>query len=261
MARAHLFVVASAATLVLSGCSETAEPLKEQPVAEKAESETEAQQQASTEPASPLDLPLPEIISTEINDLKLGAKIEGPVGTEVQASLATDLGALGDIESYVACPDGMDVCDPKTAPAGTIYTYVHTITPGADEPNDLPFPQPEAVLDVKSATKFHIKGPVYGFNGVAGYSFADGRKALGADMFISVQCKEGSLGYTVELGDAWSNGETISFFWQSTIAPKGPGEGFTLYADGKEGTGSGPVPGKPLSDVEGAALNNLAQCS
>ncbi len=46
---------------------------------------------------------------------------------EVRGRLTNADGAFADITSFVACPAGMDPCDPATAPAGTIYTYVHVI--------------------------------------------------------------------------------------------------------------------------------------
>ena len=63
-------------------------------------------------------------------DLQLGAKIVGPQGEEVESALANAEGNFADLRSFVACPAGMAVCDPATAPQDTIYTYVHVVYAG-----------------------------------------------------------------------------------------------------------------------------------
>ncbi len=185
------------------------------------------------------------IVLADFDTLRLGAKIVGPVGPEVQASLATGLAALGDIESWVACPAGARRCEPGNLPADTLYTYVHAITPGVDRANDRPFPQPEAIDPVKSAMRFRIEAPLHGFTGKAGYSFDDAQDAMGGDGGFTVACETGALVFTAAEGSRpWATGRTIRFYWQ-TIAPSaGPGPGYALQADGKLGRGTGPRPAK-----------------
>ena len=54
-----------------------------------------------------------------LGELELGARIEGPVGPEVEASIISDGRSIGDIVSYVACPAEYDECDPEDLPEGT----------------------------------------------------------------------------------------------------------------------------------------------
>ena len=178
----------------------------------------------------------------DFDTLKLGAKIVGPVGPEVEASFNTDLGSIGDIEGYVACTDGTATCDPKAAAADMIYTYVYQVTPGVDAPNDAKFPQSEAVSPVSKATAFKMVLPAVGFTGDAGYSFANARKALGNDGAFTVTCSDQGLAFEIARGTEWSTGEPITFFWRSTVPPKGPMDAFLLEADGKTGIGAGPSP-------------------
>ena len=57
-----------------------------------------------------------EIPGGDFADLVLGAKIVGPQGPEVKVRLTNEAGAFADVTSYVACPKGMDPCDPAKAP-------------------------------------------------------------------------------------------------------------------------------------------------
>lgn len=219
------------------------------------------------------------IVIADLDALALGPKIVGPVGPEVQASLATPLAAFGDIESWVACPahdtikddsgkndSGKDIaaqangriikaCEPGNMRAGTVYTYVHAVTPGIDRPNDRPFAQPEAVNMPRAITAFRVAVPLAGFTGKAGYSFGDAAKALGSDGKFAVACLGKAIVFTVEAPKGgWRQGQTVRFFWQSTAAPAGPAEGYELAADGKRARGVGPAPAQP-KDGEGPALN------
>ena len=82
------------------------------------------------------------LVAADFGELELGPKIEGPVGPEVEASIIVDGRSIGDIVSYVACPAGVEECDPDELPDDTVYTYVHTVRPGVDDPNDPPFMRP-----------------------------------------------------------------------------------------------------------------------
>lgn len=217
------------------------------------------------------------IVIADLDALALGPRIVGPVGPEVQASLATPLAAFGDIESWVACPardmvrddsgktgatkapatQGREIeaCEPGNMRPGTVYTYVHAVTPGVDRPNDRPFPQPEAVNMPAEITAFRVAVPLAGFTGKAGYSFGDATKALGTTGKFAVACLGQAIVYTVEAPKGgWRKGQTVRFFWQSTAAPAGPSEGYELAADGKRARGSGPAPEQP-KDGKGPELN------
>ena len=194
------------------------------------------------------------IPTMDFDNEQLGAKIEGPVGPEVNASFLLDGKSYGDIESYVACPTDITTCDPKNLPAGTVYTYVHVVTPGLDKSNDEPFKPNKQVMAVAAADMFTMSLPSTGFSGEAGYSIGQASAAAGPEASFSVKCKNNRLAFEKLSGETWSTGETITFYWKSTVPPKGPGEGFALRADGKVAVGTGPVPGTPPADeVKGCA--------
>lgn len=206
------------------------------------------------------DTPLAEttndraIPAMDFDNEQLGAKIEGPVGPEVNASFLLDGKSYGDIESYVACPTNISDCNPKTLPAGTIYTYVHVVTPGVDKANDKPFLPNKEVMTVAAADMFKMSLPATGFTGEAGYSLGQARAVAGPSAAFSVKCENDGLVFEKTSGEAWSTGETITFYWKSTVPPKGPGEGHTLGADGIMAVGTGPVPGTaPAGEVQGCA--------
>ena len=180
------------------------------------------------------------IAATDLNTLTLGAKIDGPVGPEVNTSLvnATGQKSLGDLESSVSCPAGSMPCVPSTRPAGTIYTYVHDVTPGVDSPNDAPFPQP-SVVPFNDVTEFSLGFPAEGFNRVAGFSFPDA--AAAEETFGIELLSDGSLEWTAN-GTGWDTGEKIAFFWQTTQPPSGPGGVYTASNAITSGTGAGPLP-------------------
>ncbi|RGP40710.1 hypothetical protein BPTFM16_00998 [Altererythrobacter insulae] len=181
-------------------------------------------------------------------DLNLGAKIEGPRGPEVKASLGNEVGNLADITSYVACPEGMEVCDPKTAPEGTIYTYVHIIYPGEDmDPMTGSGDGPDDI-DIEEANAFMMAAPAHGFTGNAGFSKAEAVVAAGPMVDVVVTCEEnGAIFWTVNPGDGgnqWEDAEPLTFYWQSTLPPAGPATAYSIRANDVTGIGEGPYPAK-----------------
>jgi len=184
------------------------------------------------------------LVAADFGELELGAKIEGPVGPEVEASIIVDGRSIGDIVSYVACPAEYDECDPEDMPEGTVYTYVHTVRPGVDDPNDPPFMRPVGLDEVEAATLFETVREARGFTGAIGFDRKQVEEALGPDGTIRVQDDNGALAWRIVGGDGWSTGEPITFFWQSTMPPAGPAEAFALRADQKIAMASGPFPGE-----------------
>ncbi len=180
-------------------------------------------------------------------DLELGAKIVGPQGPEVKTSLSNEGGVLADITSYVACPAGMEECDPATAPEGTIYTYVHVVYPGEDmDPTTGAGDGPDDV-DVEMATAFKMVAPALGFTGMAGFSKAEAISAGGEKMQVVVTCDAtGALIWTVNAGDGgdqWEDAEPMTFYWQSTLPPAGPAPHYEIHANEVSAVGDGPYPG------------------
>ncbi|MEM6400853.1 MAG: exosortase, PEP-CTERM interaction domain protein, partial [Cyanobacteria bacterium P01_D01_bin.116] len=60
------------------------------------------------------------------------------------------------------------------------------------------------------------------------------------------QLDDGSLAWTLSGGAAWdtnsSNPETVTFFWQTTQAPSGPGGIYIASNNSTSGRGNGPLP-------------------
>ncbi len=179
-------------------------------------------------------------------DLSLGPKIVGPQGPEVKTTLSNDAGVLADITSYVACPAGMEECDPATAPDGTIYTYVHIVYPGEDMDPTTGAGDGTDDVDVEAATAFFMNAPAHGFMGHAGFSKAEAIAAAGEDLEVVVTCDDqGALAWTVNPGDGgnqWEDAEPLTFFWQSTLPPAGPSAAYEIRANDVTASGQGPYP-------------------
>jgi len=199
--------------------------------------------------------PMHIITPTDFASLRLGGTIQGPLGPEVEASLVVDDTALGDIASRVQCPDGVDPCNPDAAEDGIIYTYIHEVRPGFDGPNDPPFPMPEEVHPVESASSFALTFPAHGFTGVAGYSVYDAEDVLADGFNASISCVDGRITWSFPEESGWSTGETITFFWQSTQPPSGPDGEYRFVADELEATGPGPMP------IEGGEIAAVCELS
>ncbi|MGB7408479.1 MAG: hypothetical protein WA908_08225 [Pontixanthobacter sp.] len=185
-------------------------------------------------------------------DLQLGAKIVGPQGPEVEGTMDTAEGSFADIRSYVACPDGMDPCDPVTAPEGTVYTYVHVVYPGEDNEGDTGSGAGNDSSDIEQATSFAMLRPAHGFTGKVGYSKAEAMAAIGPQADIVVTCKDGGLVWTINAGDGgdqWEQAEPMTFYWQSTLPPAGPAVAYEITANYTDATGPGPMP----AETEGSS--------
>lgn len=190
------------------------------------------------------------IAPTNLDSLNVGAKIVGPVGPTVDTTLVnTDGDGLGDLTSSVSCPAGFTACLPPTNPANTIYTYIHEVTPGVDFLNDAPFPSPATTLPFNGVREFSLTFAAEGFTGVAGYSFSQATAALGAgNGFTIQQLADRSLNWRVNQDTGWDTGETVSFFWQTTQAPSGPGGIYSIANPLDSGLANGPLP-RPLPAV------------
>jgi hypothetical protein len=145
----------------------------------------------------------------------------------------------------------MDVCDPATAPEGTVYTYVHIVYPGEDMDPSTGAGEGADDIDVEMATAFKMTAPAHGFNGVAGFSKAEAIAAAGDKVQVVVTCDDqGALLWTVNAGDGgnqWEDAEPLTFFWQSTLPPAGPAPHYEIRADQVSGTGDGPYPAADAS--------------
>jgi hypothetical protein len=167
-----------------------------------------------------------KLIPADFDTLKLGAKLEG---SDTEAKFVSEGVVLAEVASYVACPEGVTACDPKALPPGTVYTYVHRVTPGKA---------------VASATLFRTARPAAGFANGVGYAMAEAAAALGPNGQIDVEADNGALVWRVIGGDRWKAGEPITLYWQSTLPPAGQADAYLIETDGSVAIGSGPFPPK-----------------
>ena len=87
----------------------------------------------SSEPEpAPTPTPTPAqprtLVAADLDLSTLGAKIVGPQGPEVETVLSAGSAQIGTMVSFVACPEGVETCEPGQMPEDTIYTYVHQVT-------------------------------------------------------------------------------------------------------------------------------------
>lgn len=181
------------------------------------------------------------LVAADLGQLVLGDRIEGPRGPEVTSRFTTEGETLAEVVSYVACPEGVDDCDPAKLPEDTLYTYVHRVTPAEG---------------VESARLFRTARAATGFANVLGYDKAEAVDVLGETGRVDVSADNGALIWRVIGGDGWKAGETLTFYWQGTIPPEGPQEAFQFEADGSSALGTGPFPPREVpveGPVDGAA--------
>ena len=225
----HL-IATSVLAFALAACSNDAEVEEDTDLA----AETEEDEVASE-----------AIPFTDFADLDLGAKIVGPQGDEVISRFSNETGAFADVRSYVACPAGMDPCDPATAPEGTVYTYVHVVYPGEDNDPESGSGAGDDSSNVETMESFRMTMASHGFTGTAGFSRAEAVNALGDVGTIVINCHENGIDWTVEEGDGgeqWGQAEPITFFWQSTLPPAGPQNAYEVFANYTAAGGEGPHP-------------------
>ncbi|MFN6934577.1 MAG: hypothetical protein ACK4NZ_05435 [Tsuneonella sp.] len=181
----------------------------------------------------------------DFTELQLGGKVKGPQGFEVTGAMANDSGSFADLRAYVACPKGTIVCDPKTQPDGTVYTYVFVVYPGGDNDPASGIGANNTASDIERATAFRMVMPAHGFTGKAGYAKPEALAAIGTKADVVVSCDNGGLVWTVSAGDGgnqWEQKEPLTFYWQSTLPPAGPAKAYVFDADSTFSTGSGPYP-------------------
>lgn len=188
----------------------------------------------------------------DLTELRLGGKIVGPQGPEVTGAMGNDAGSFADLRGYVACPRGIDPCDPATAPAGTVYTYVLVVYPGGDNDPKSGIGDNNTASKIERATEFHLAAPAHGFTGRVGYAKPEALAAIGRKADVVITCHEGGISWTVSAGDGgdqWEQKEPLTFYWQSTLPPAGASAVYKLDTDGTASTGKGPYP----AEKEGVA--------
>ncbi|MEM7710043.1 MAG: VPLPA-CTERM sorting domain-containing protein, partial [Pseudomonadota bacterium] len=72
----------------------------------------------------------------------------------------------------------------------------------------------------------------------AGYSFSE---AAAAGIGFEIDGGVGGLSFA-SVGGEWTDGESVSFFFQTTQPPLGPGPAYALTGSDASGVAIGPVP-------------------
>ena len=131
------------------------------------------------------------ISPTDFDSLTLGGQVAADLHSDFRTSGGVDIGDLVGSVFFNS--------------ADAIYTYVFALTPG-----------------INNISEFNAGYDVLGFNGVAGYSFSETAAAGGGSFDIEHE-SDGTIDWEAvgrENGSAFfDSGETITFFFQSTIAP------------------------------------------
>ena len=194
------------------------------------------------------------LVAADLDLSTLGAKIVGPQGPEVSTVLSAGSSQIAEMVSFVACPEGVAVCEPGQMPKGTIYTYVHQVTLAAinGEEEAAEGEGPEVVES--PPTLFRTTERVHGFNAAVGYSNAQALAALGNEDAISISSDDGQLIWRVVEGDGWQPGATLTFWWQSTLPPAGPADAYLLEIEGNQAIARGPFPAEEKA-APGAPAN------
>ena len=191
------------------------------------------------------------LVAADLDLATLGAKIVGPQGPEVKTVLSAGNREVGQMVSFVACPEGIEECVPGKMPEGTIYTYVHRVTLSDDDDAlEQPSEGPEVIET--PPTLFRTTEKAHGFEGALGYVMTEAEIALGSSEAISTTVDNGSLIWRVTEGQGWKPGSTITFWWQSTLPPAGPANAYLLEVDGNQAVAKGPFPGKPEPEQDAA---------
>ncbi len=198
----------------------------------------ERQPDAPATPAPTVAAPR-TLVAADLDPELLGARI---IEMEVADQ---DIGdGLAKVSAFVACPKAMAVCDPATAPEGTVYTYVLSVTPQtAPEPVPAsPTADTAAAPADASAGLIRMTRPAHGFNAAAGFSRAEATAALGAEDALTVTLDENGLVWRVTGGNGWAVGRPITLWWQTTRAPAQPAASYRLEYAGQRAAITAPFP-------------------
>ena len=226
-------IAASMAALALSGCSDrdpSPREVHDQEVTDLRHVDSDGEAIAAAK----------ALRAGDFTEFTLGGRI-----TEKTQAMRNSAGNFADLRSYVACPRGMNPCNPKTAPAGTVYTYVMVVYPGGDNDDDTGIGAGNSASDIERATAFRMVMPAHGFTGDAGYAKPEALAAIGPKADVVVTCDAGKLIWTVSAGDGgnqWEQKEPLTFYWKSTLPPAGLAAAYAFDADSTEAVGSGMYP-------------------
>ena len=168
------------------------------------------------------------ITPQDFSSIDLGEVIVGPLGSVVSDDFTTVSSQdIGDLNSSVFANS-----------ATGLFTYTHQVTPGVD-----------------NIDSFGVSFPATGFNGIAGYDFSQSNSAGGngeeADFeIVSKSNTDKTITWNIPDGaeSFFDAGETITFFWQSTLRPVGPFGTYSLDNGSSLGNAIGPTPNVPVPE-------------
>lgn len=191
------------------------------------------------------------LVAADFDPAMLGAHVADMESTDVETG-----DGLARVSAFVACPRAMATCDPATTPEGTMFTYVVTITPQAeDAPETAPPPSPSPSASEPSIEPVEVPAELvrmtraaHGFEGAVGFSRAEAAAALGAEDALTVTLDQKQLIWRVTGGSGWQPGKPITLWWQSGRAPAKPAPAYRLEWNGKSADIAAPFPGaeKPV---------------
>lgn len=181
------------------------------------------------------------LVAADFDPASLGGGVAEMGATNVETA-----GGLARVTTLVACSKAMATCDPATAPEGTLFTYVVTVTPQAvatpgPTPTATGTETPAGPLEAP-AELVRMTRPAPGFNGAVGFSRAEAAAALGADDALTVTLDQNQLIWRVTGGQPWAAGKPITLWWQSTAAPAKPGAAYRLEYGGRRADIVAPFP-------------------
>lgn len=188
------------------------------------------------------------LVAADFDPATLGGRVEG---MEVAEQKAGD--GLAEVSAFVACPKEQAVCDPATAPEGTVFTYVLTITPQAapeatPAPTASPGPADTGLAPVEAPAELvRMTRAAPGFNAAVGFSRAEATAALGAEDALTVTLDQNQLIWRVTGGTGWRPGKPITLWWQSTRAPEKPAAAYRIEYGGRRAEVAAPFPGGEAS--------------
>lgn len=173
-------------------------------------------------------LPSTLVTPQDFSSIDLGEVIVGPLGSVVSDDFTTVSSQdIGDLNSSVFANS-----------ATGLFTYTHQVTPGVDNINS-----------------FAVNFPATGFNGIAGYNFSESNSAGGngeeTDFeIVSNDNTDETITWNIPDGTEsfFDAGETITFFWQSTLRPVGPFGTYSLDSGSSLGNAIGPTPNAPVPE-------------
>ena len=203
------------------------------------------------------------LVAADFDPATLGAHVAGM--DIADAPIGDEKTPLARLTAYVACAKAVTVCDPAMLPAGTLYTYVLTVTPVAAMPTPTPTPTPSpsatpegtdtgtpaAITPIEApAELFRTTRAVPEFNGAVGFARAGALAALGVDDALTVTLDQGQMIWRVTGGNGWKPGLPITLWWQSTRAPAKPSPAYRIEYGGKRADVTAPFPAEDKA-VEG----------